>query len=84
MDILNLAMRWLHIIPAIALVGGTLFMRFAVVPAYDQLDDEQREKIQESLLRFLCLILMEKMMPLKHVCSLSLIFSIITLKRLKD
>ena len=51
MDILNLAMRWLHIIPAIALVGGTLFMRFAVVPAYDQLDDEQRDKIQESVRR---------------------------------
>ena len=51
MDILDLAMRWLHIIPAIALVGGTLFMRFAVVPAYDQLDDEQRDKIQESVRR---------------------------------
>jgi len=51
MDYLNLAMRWLHIIPAIALIGGTIFMRFVVVPAYDQLDDEQREKIQESVRR---------------------------------
>ena len=51
MDYLNLAMRWLHIIPAIALVGGTIFMRFAVVPACEQLDDEQREKVQESVRR---------------------------------
>ena len=51
MDYLNLAMRWLHIIPAIALIGGTIFMRFALVPAYEQLDDEQREKIQESVRR---------------------------------
>ena len=48
---LNLAMRWLHIIPAIALIGGTIFMRFALVPAYEQLDDEQREKVQESIRR---------------------------------
>ena len=51
MDYLNLAMRWLHIIPAIALIGGTIFMRFALVPAYEQLDDEQREKVQESVRR---------------------------------
>jgi len=51
MDYLNLAMRWLHIIPAITLIGGTIFMRFAVIPAYEQLDDEQREKVQESVRR---------------------------------
>lgn len=51
MDYLNLAMRWLHIIPAIALIGGTIFMRFALVPAYEHLDDEQREKVQESIRR---------------------------------
>jgi uncharacterized membrane protein len=32
-DILALASRWLHIIPAIVLVGGTLFMRLALAPA---------------------------------------------------
>ena len=51
MDYLNLAMRWLHIIPAIALIGGTIFMRFALVPTYEQLDDEQREKVQEAVRR---------------------------------
>ena len=50
MDYLNLAMRWLHIIPAMALVGGTIFMRVAV-KALEELDEEQRGKVQESLRR---------------------------------
>ena len=50
MDYLNLAMRWLHIIPAIVLVGGTIFMRVAV-KALEELDEEQRGKVQESLRR---------------------------------
>ena len=32
-ELLALASRWLHIIPAIVLVGGTLFMRLALAPA---------------------------------------------------
>ena len=32
-EIISLISRWLHIIPAIILVGGTLFLRFSLVPA---------------------------------------------------
>lgn len=32
-DLLPLASRWLHVLSAMVLVGGTLFLRFTVVPA---------------------------------------------------
>ena len=51
MEYLDLAMRWLHIIPAVALIGGTIFMRVAVVPACNQLDEEQRNQVQEAVRR---------------------------------
>ena len=51
MDYLDLAMRWLHVVPAIALVGGTIFMRVAVVPACNQLDESVRASVQESVRR---------------------------------
>ena len=51
MEYLDLAMRWLHIIPAVALIGGTIFMRVAVVPACNQLDEEQRNQVLESVRR---------------------------------
>ena len=31
--LLNLISRWLHIIPVIIMVGGTLFLRLALLPA---------------------------------------------------
>lgn len=38
--LLNLISRWLHILPAIVLVGGTLFMRLALLPKPgEQIDD---------------------------------------------
>ncbi len=33
-EIFALLSRWLHIVPAIMLVGGTLMMRFSIVPAF--------------------------------------------------
>ncbi len=51
MEYLDLAMRWLHIIPAIALVGGTIFMRVAVLPACNQLDESLRASVQENVRR---------------------------------
>ena len=51
MEYLDLAMRWLHVVPAIALVGGTIFMRVAVVPACNQLDESVRSSVQESVRR---------------------------------
>ena len=47
-QILALLSRWLHIIPAIILVGGTLFMRFSLVPAANEAGghDELREAVR--------------------------------------
>lgn len=44
--LIDLLFRWLHIIPAIMLVGGTVFMRFALAPALDK----QAADVQQSLL----------------------------------
>ena len=48
--ILNLISRWLHIIPAIIMVGGTLFIRLAVIPASEQaaINDESREALRRN------------------------------------
>ena len=48
MELLPLVSRWAHVISVILLVGGTLFMRFALVPASaDQnISDEAREAIR--------------------------------------
>lgn len=47
-DILSLVSRWLHVVPAIILVGGTLFLRFSLVPASEEstASDELRESIR--------------------------------------
>ena len=47
-EILALVFRWLHIVPAILLVGGTLFMRFSLVPAASESNasPELRESIR--------------------------------------
>ncbi len=44
-QILALFSRWLHVIPAMLLVGGTLFLRFSLVPAANEVggQDELRE-----------------------------------------
>ena len=44
-QILALFSRWLHVIPAMILVGGTLFLRFSLVPAANEVggQDDLRE-----------------------------------------
>ncbi|MEK6236247.1 MAG: hypothetical protein N2C14_16195, partial [Planctomycetales bacterium] len=49
MDVMGLLMRWLHIFPAILLVGGTLFMRIALVPSAEELPDAEHEKLREAI-----------------------------------
>ena len=49
MDFQVLALRWIHILCAIALVGGTYFWRFALAPAMDGLDSAQRDKIADAV-----------------------------------
>lgn len=46
-EIIALVSRWLHIIPAIILVGGTLFLRFSLVPAANE--SNASNELRESL-----------------------------------
>ncbi|MCA9267641.1 MAG: hypothetical protein KDA41_04190, partial [Planctomycetales bacterium] len=51
MDMLNLALRYLHIVGAMVLVGGVFYLRFAVTPMLAELDEPQREAVAASLRR---------------------------------
>ena len=51
MDYLNLALRWLHVLSAITLVGGVLYTRFAVLPLLESLDEERRESVGAAMRR---------------------------------
>ena len=49
MELLNLALRWLHVLSAITMVGGVLYMRFAVLPTLEALPEEQSEGVGAAL-----------------------------------
>ncbi len=51
MDILSLIFRWLHIGPAIVLVGGTAFMLFILLPAAKELPDVEHAKLRAAVLK---------------------------------
>lgn len=51
MDILPLIFRWLHIGPAIVLVGGTAFMLFVLLPAAKEISDEEHVKLRAAVLK---------------------------------
>lgn len=51
LDILPLISRWLHVIPAIVLVGGTLFMRLALAPVASATADSESAELRESVRR---------------------------------
>lgn len=51
MDILPLIFRWLHIGPAIVLVGGTAFMLFVLLPAAKEISDEEHLKLRAAVLK---------------------------------
>ena len=46
---LNLLFRWMHILPAIIAVGGSIFMRAALLPAVSGLSDSERPKFHEAV-----------------------------------
>lgn len=46
---LNLLFRWMHIFPAIIAVGGSIFMRAALLPAVTGLSDSERPKFHEAV-----------------------------------
>jgi uncharacterized membrane protein len=46
---LLLALRYMHILGAIALMGGTIFMRFALRPAVSTLTPDERSALHEQV-----------------------------------
>lgn len=48
-DIVSLLMRWMHILSAIALMGGTIFMRFALHPALGAIGSDQKQALQAAV-----------------------------------
>lgn len=46
---LLLALRYMHIIGAIMLMGGTIFMRFALAPTVAELDEQSRRAMHDSI-----------------------------------
>jgi len=46
---INLLFRWMHILPAIIAVGGSIFMRFALLPAVTGLPDAERKTFHEAV-----------------------------------
>jgi uncharacterized membrane protein len=49
MNWLAFIFRWLHLIAAMTAVGGTIFMRFALVPSVSVLSDEQRSLLHAQV-----------------------------------
>jgi uncharacterized membrane protein len=45
----SLLFRWLHLLAAIAAVGGTIFIRFALLPSMSILPEEHRKSLQDAL-----------------------------------
>lgn len=48
-DYVGILLRWLHILSAIALVGGTIYARLALLPAAAVLPEGHRKTLQEGL-----------------------------------
>jgi uncharacterized membrane protein len=51
MNWLAFAMRWFHLVAVITLIGGTIFMRFALTPAASALPAEQDELVRQQVRR---------------------------------
>ncbi|HJT33662.1 MAG TPA: hypothetical protein VJ783_16575 [Pirellulales bacterium] len=49
LDWLGIVFRWLHILSAITAVGGTIFMRMALMPSVAVLSDEQHQALREQV-----------------------------------
>lgn len=48
-DIFGILFRWMHILAAIAAVGGMIFMRLALMPSLVVLSDESRKSLHEAV-----------------------------------
>jgi uncharacterized membrane protein len=49
-EILNVASRWLHIATAIVVLGGTVFMRFVLLPAAESLPPAEHEVLRGKVM----------------------------------
>jgi uncharacterized membrane protein len=49
LDWLAIVLRWMHILAAITAVGGTIFMRMALVPSVAILPDAERKALHEQV-----------------------------------
>ena len=49
--VLDLVLRWSHILPAIILVGGTLYMVFALYPAMQAAEFDEKAELKASIRR---------------------------------
>lgn len=49
MPVLNILMRFLHVISAITLLGGVLAWRFGVIPALAPLGEDTRRKVDNAV-----------------------------------
>src|SRR5690606_14420955 len=47
---LHVISRWLHVGTAIVLVGGTVFMRYLVMPAAEQLPEAEHDALRQRIL----------------------------------
>lgn len=45
LDFVEIVLRWMHILAAIAAAGGTIFMRVALVPASGELAEPDRQRL---------------------------------------
>ena len=50
MDIVEILSRWAHIGAAVVLVGGTVFMRFALMPAAKELPEDVHNSLRERVM----------------------------------
>ena len=49
-DLLPVLMRWGHVGAAIVLIGGMVFMRFALLPAAKQLPDDVHNDLRDRVM----------------------------------
>jgi hypothetical protein len=47
--VLRLIFRWLHILPAVILLGGVFFMRLALTPAVASYGEEDRRRLNDAV-----------------------------------
>lgn len=49
MSWLGLTLRWFHLVAAMMVVGGTIFMRFALAPSVGALADAERQALHQQV-----------------------------------